>query len=294
MENNTKSILFSLSAVFLWSTVAAAFKLTLEGITFAQLLFYSSSASCVVLFIFVIFNEPNKFPQMFGKKYLAKNILMGAANPFLYYLVLFKAYSILPAQEAQPLNYTWPITISIFSVIFLNQKLCSRTIIGLISAFIGVVIIATRGDFYALKFHNLYGVILAVGSSIIWALYWIMNLLDKRSNSIKLFSAFFYGSIISAVYVFFFDSFFIAQTEYLAGAVYIGLFEMGITFFLWLKGLELSSNKSKTSTLAYMSPFVSLIFISTILNEKLFTSSILGLLFIIGGILLQQIRFKRE
>ena len=34
---------------------------------------------------------------------------MGLFNPFLYYLVLFKAYDLLEAQEAGTLNYIWPI-----------------------------------------------------------------------------------------------------------------------------------------------------------------------------------------
>ena len=33
----------------------------------------------------------------------------GFLNPFLYYIILFKAYSLLPAQEALSLNYTWPL-----------------------------------------------------------------------------------------------------------------------------------------------------------------------------------------
>ena len=69
---------------------------------------------------------------------------------------------------------------------------------------------------------------------------------------------------------------------------------MGITFLFWLKAIALSENKAKTATLAYLSPFISLIFITLILGEKLFLSSITGLILIVGGILLQQINFKKE
>ncbi|MDZ7763180.1 MAG: EamA family transporter [Melioribacteraceae bacterium] len=244
LRTETVGILYALSAVLLWSTVATAFKLTLAGLNYAQLLFYASLTSTIVLFFFAMKESRTDVLNIFKGEDFLKNLLLGLFNPFLYYLVLFQAYSLLPAQEAQPLNYTWPITISIFSVIFLGQKLSLRTIIGLISAFFGVVIIATRGDIFGLSFHNLFGVILAVGSSLIWAAFWTMSLIDKRKNSIKLFSAFLFGTIFTFLYVLLFESFSFTGVEFLLGAVYIGLFEMGITFFLWMKGLELSLNES--------------------------------------------------
>lgn len=295
LSKNSKSNLFAISAVLLWSTVATAFKFTLEGLNFVQLLFYSSLTSLVVLFVFALKDGKHEILSVLDKQYIKLNLLLGFVNPFLYYLILFKAYSLLPAQEAQPLNYTWPIAISIFSVLFLGDKLKLRTIIGLIMAFFGVFIIATRGDLFSLQFESLFGVILAAGSSLIWATFWIINLKDKRNTSIKLFSSFFYGTIFTLIYILLFDSLEFSNPKYLFGAVYIGLFEMGITFFLWMNALTLSENKAKTSTLAYLSPFISMFFIAVILKETILPSSIIGLVFIVGGILYQNLdKMKRK
>ncbi|MCB0745174.1 MAG: EamA family transporter, partial [Ignavibacteriae bacterium] len=68
---------------------------------------------------------------------------------------------------------------------------------------------------------------------------------------------------------------------------------MGITFYLWLKGLQLSSNKAKTATLVYLSPFLSMFFIALILKEDLFLSSMVGLVFIVSGISIQSIFFEK-
>ncbi len=290
--DKTKSIIYSGAAVFLWSTVATAFKLTLEGMSFAQLLFYSSFFSTISLFFIAMLTKKDRIRTEFGGKNLPKNILLGALNPFLYYLVLFKAYSLLPAQQAQPLNYTWPIALAIFSVIFLKQKLSVRTIIGLVIAFIGVFLIASKGEFLSINSSNPFGILLAVGSSVIWAAYWTLSLLDKRDNSIKLFGGFYFGTIISGIYIVLFDTFKVDYI-YLLGALYIGLFEMGITFFLWMKGLDYSKDKAKTSTLAYLSPFVSFLFISLVLKEKILLSSIIGLVLIIAGIVYQQTEKRR-
>lgn len=134
--------------------------------------------------------------------------------------------------------------------------------------------------------------ILAVGSSFIWATYWTLNLKDKRSDLSKLFSAFFFGSILITIYVLIFDSIVLENYNYILGATYIGLFEMSITFFFWLKGLTLSSNKAKTATLVYLSPFLSMIFIAIILGEDILLSSILGLFLIVSGIVIQHIYYE--
>lgn len=287
-----KSLLYSVSAVLLWSTVATAFKLALEGLSYEQLLFYSSLTSTIVLFIIMMFSERKKMFLELKGRYILNSMFLGFLNPFLYYMVLFKAYSLLPAYEAQPLNYTWPIMISIMSALFLKEKLGFKTVVGLLTAFIGVVVIATRGDIFSLKFHDPEGLILAVGSSIIWGAYWILNVIDKREAPSKLFGAFFMGTVYSALYLMFFGSFKVADPLYILGAAYVGLFEMGVTFFLWMKGLALSKNRARTSTLAYLSPFISLIFITFILNEKISVYSITGLILIIGGILYQQLDKK--
>lgn len=293
MNNNLKSFLFTISAVLLWSTAATAFKITLEGMNNLQLLFYSCLISTIVLFLLLLVTSPKDLKFTFTKNKIKQNVLLGFTNPFLFYLVLFKAYYLLPAQEAMPLNYTWPITITLFSVLFLASKVTLKIIVGMLLAFIGVIIIGTRGDLFSLHFHSLFGVILAVGSSFIWAAYWTLNLKDNRSGLSKLFSAFFYGTIFITIYVLIFDSLLLKDYNYIFGAAYIGLFEMSITFYLWLKGLTLSENKAKTATLVYLSPFISMLFIALILNENILFSSILGLILIVSGIVFQHVGLEK-
>lgn len=283
-----QSLIYTLSAVILWSTVATVFKISLEGMNYVQLLFYSSFASTIALGFFALKQIKNfNFISL-------KSVLLGFINPFLYYILLFKAYSLLPAQEAQPLNYTWPIVLSLFSVLFLKEKMDFKKVVGLLSAFAGVVIISTRGNFTTLHFESLTGVIIAVSTSLVWATFWILNLKDNRTSEIKLFTAFLFGTIFSGIYLVLFDSFTMESYSYLWGAAYVGLFEMGVTFLLWNKGLELSRDKAKTSTFAYLSPFLSLVFIAFVLGETIMFSSILGLILIVGGIVYQNIGKQKK
>ena len=116
MVNQKSAYLYALSAVLLWSTVASAFKLALRYLDNVELLVFSEAFSVLILAVILI--SSRGFGQVFRctrKEYL-RSFLLGILNPFLYYLILFRAYELLPAQEAQPLNYTWGITISLLSV----------------------------------------------------------------------------------------------------------------------------------------------------------------------------------
>jgi drug/metabolite transporter (DMT)-like permease len=74
----------------------------------------------------------------------------------------------------------------------------------------------------------------------------------------------------------------------LVGAWYLGFFEMGITFVLWLKALKLSRTTVQVSNLIYLSPFLSLVLIHLIVGETILLSTIVGLIFIVAGIIMQQ------
>ncbi len=289
MTDKKKSLIYALTAVLFWSTVATAFKLTLLGMNNSQLLFYSSLTSFAVLYFLAKKNSAGELKVFFTKQHLINNAFLGMINPFVYYLILFEAYRILPAQEAQPINLIWPLILSIMSAIILKQKLSLSSIFGLVISFVGVVIVATRGNILSFHFQNITGDLLALLSSFVWAVYWILNLLDKREESIKLVGSFFFGTIYTGLYILFFDSFGPFEIKYLFGAFYIGLFEMGITFFLWLKAISLSEDKAKTANLVYLFPVISFSMIAFVLGEKIHMSSVVGLVLIIGGILVQQL-----
>jgi drug/metabolite transporter (DMT)-like permease len=77
-----------------------------------------------------------------------------------------------------------------------------------------------------------------------------------------------------------------------AASVYVGIFEMGITFFFWLKALQMSSTTAIVSNMVYLAPFLSLFFVHYILHEPVYYTTPLGLVFIISGIFVQNRRSK--
>ena len=51
MKDQNKAYFFAILAVLFWSTIGAAFKLTLEYVSFEELVFYSTLVSLMTLFI---------------------------------------------------------------------------------------------------------------------------------------------------------------------------------------------------------------------------------------------------
>lgn len=287
-KNQKKAYLFAILSVAIWSTVATAFKVTLQHTTVVNMLFVATVVSAISLFCIILIERKVSLLKNVTKKDILYSFILGLINPFLYYIVLFSAYDLLRAQEAQAINYTWAITLAILAYFFLDQKLTIGDIFGLILSYLGVYIIATKGDIFNLNLKiNPIGIILALLSTIIWAFYWILNTKDKLDPSIRLFLNFVCGLI--PISILFFSKHQLIPLPGVIGGIYIGLFEMGITFFLWSKALKYATSTAKVSILIYLSPFLSLIFIRFIVGEKIFFSTLIGLMLIISGIIIQKV-----
>jgi drug/metabolite transporter (DMT)-like permease len=292
MVNEKKAYLYAVIVVLIWSTVASAFKISLRYLNFFQLLFFAAIASTLALFIIVLLQRKISMLTHYSRKDYLRSALLGFLNPFLYYMVLFRAYSLLSAQRAVALNYTWPIMIVLLSIPLLKQRIGVKGIVAIFISYIGALIISTEGNLLELQFKNVPGVLLALGSAVIWALFWISNVKDKRDEVVKLFLNFAFGFVFIVVTGLVTSSIVLPDIRGLGGAVYVGLFEMGVTFVFWLKALKLSKTTAQVSNLIYLAPLLSLLIISIIVGERILLSTAIGLILIIAGIILQQYRLR--
>lgn len=290
MRRLSNAYIYALLSVLLWSTVPTAFKLGLKTLSPLYLILAASAVSLLTFFVVILIQ--GKIRELFSVSLsgLGKSALLGALNPFGYYLILFQAYSLLPAQVAQPLNMIWPVTLALLSAPLLKQKITSRNIVAILISFVGVVFISSQGNFSGMAGMNPTGALLAVGSSVIWALFWILSVLDKRDEIFKLFWNFAFGLMYLLIAAFLFTDFSWPSAKGIPAAVYVGLFELGITYILWMKAMQLSENNAKTGNLIFLSPFLSLVFIHFILGETIYYTTFIGLAFIISGIWVQQKR----
>jgi len=289
-----KAYFYAVIVVLVWSTVASAFKISLRYLEPIHLLFYATAVSILAFFLIIFLQKKTALLRKCSPGDYLKSALLGFLNPFLYYVVLFQAYSLLPAQQAVSLNYTWAIQLVILSIPLLKQKIGMKSFLAIIIGYVGVLIIATQGNIASLRIANVQGTLLALGSAVIWALFWIYNIRDRRDAVIKLLLNFVFGFAFVGIYLIVSGRFVIPELPGLAGAIYVGLFEMGITFVLWLQALRLSKTTAQVSNLIYLTPFLSLFIINIVVGEKILISTVIGLIFIIAGIILQRYPLRRN
>jgi len=288
MNRSRQSYLYAGLAILFWSTIPTAFKISLGELKILPILTIATLTSTFVLLIVVLTTGKSALILKSSLKDILNSAILGLINPFLYYLILLKAYKLLPAQVAQPINMIWPIILVLLSVLILGQRIERKSFVALFISFAGVYLISSQGNPFRFDGANLTGVLLATGSSVFWALYFILNVKDKRDEAVKLFLNFLFGSLYILTTMITTGNW----QEYIGlkgiiGSVYIGIFEMGITFFFWLKALSMASTTDKVSNLVYIAPFISLFLVNFFLKEPVYYTTPVGLTLIIGGILIQ-------
>ena len=195
MNKTRQSYIYAGLAIFFWSTVPTVFKISLGELDVLTMLTIAVITSTLVLLIIVVYSGKWHLIRENSGKDLLNSAILGLINPFLYYLILLKAYKLLPAQVAQPLNMIWPIILVFLSVPLLGQKIERKSFIALFISFTGVYLISSQGNPFHFGGSDLTGVFLATGSSIFWAFYFILNVKDKRDEAVKLFLNFLFGSV---------------------------------------------------------------------------------------------------
>ncbi len=292
-KNQQKAFLFAIAAVLFWSTVPTAFKLGLRYQDNYQMVTGAAIVSTFVLGFTLLVQGKLTLLKSLKAKDLARSALLGFLNPAFYYLVLFKAYDLLPGQVAQPLNMTWPIVLVLISIPMLKQKIGWLSVMSMIVSFGGVIVLSLQGGTLFSEDSNFKGVLLALFTAFLWAFYWIFNMKSRLDEVVGLFLIFLCASIYLLAGSLFRDPGLPAGREAWIAAAYIGIFEMGFTFVLWLKALQLSSTTARISNLVFVAPFVNLIFVHLILGETIYISTIFGIILVVAGIFIQNTAQKQ-
>lgn len=274
--------------------MASAFKIALRHLDFLELVFYASVVS--LLFLGVVLVSQGKMKRIFhfSPAEYGRSAMLGFLNPFVYYIVLLKAYTLLPAQVAQPLNMIWPIILVFLSVPLLKQTIPPRSFVALFICFVGVYLISSQGRVWNIEKSDPLGVALATGSSLIWSLYWIFNVRDRRDEIVKLFLNFFFATFFLLALNLALGKFRHVPLAALLPAVYVGLFEMGVSFYFWMRAMQLARSTDTISTLVYLAPFLSLVFIHLFVGEHIFVTTVVGLILIVMGIIYQKFRLGKK
>lgn len=292
-RNERRALVYALTAVALWSTIATGFKLGLREFTPGQLVLAGAVASTIFFVVVHLVRRARTARHtepVLTHRQIAAAVALGLLNPFIYYFVLLEAYDRLPAQIAQPLNYTWAITMALLAIPVLKQRLDARAWIGVGIAYLGVVILLTQGDFTSFDRFDPTGIFLAVLSTLLWASYWLLGRrwlgdVDPVRTLVIGFAAALPAIGIAVAVT---DGLPALSLRLMGFAIWVGLFEMGVAFLMWQRALQLTERAGAVAQLIFLSPLASLVLIGSVLGEEIHTSAVVALGAILAGLFLTQ------
>ena len=287
-DTDRRAVKLGLGAVMLWSTVATAFSLSLQYLTPLQLVTLATVISWCFFAIRLSVPERRSALRVTSSKARATGLLVGWLNPGLYYLVLFAAYDRLPAQEAMAINYSWGITLALLAAPLLRQHLSAGALLAACISYSGILVIATRGAPLSLDFAQPLGVGLALLSTVLWSLYWVINTRLSLDPEVNLFLNFSGALPLLLALLWWSDTPFPALWQGWAGGLYVGLFEMGLAFVLWMGAMKATTSTLRISSLIFLSPPLSLVLIWVIAGEPVKAYTLIGLVLILLGLWLQR------
>jgi len=281
-----KQYLYAGVSIFLWSTTSTITKLLLGSINSMQILVISSIFA--TLFLLIINIKKKNLPQL--KAFKIKDFIqiagLGILGTFLYNLFLYIGINKMQASQAFIINYLWPLMTVIFACIILKEKLTRRKLIAIILSFIGVIVVTSNGNLLNISKDTLIGAVFCILAAVSYGLFSVIN---KQKNYDKYLSMMLFyctSAIISLIYTFITKTWFVMDGMQFAGLLWIGVFTSATAFTSWAIALE-KGDTAKISNLAYITPFLSLIWTALILKEKISLYAIVGLLIIVSGIVIQ-------
>lgn len=279
---------YAVASILLWGSTASISKLLLKDLDKLQVMFFTSLFATIALFLISLFQGKISIIKQYKIKDYFTFMYMGFFGVFLYGYFFYGALMRLPAQEAFIINYLWPIMIVILASVLLKEKFTLQKFIALCISFIGIVVVATKGNFINFSFGDTKGILFAVSGAISYGLF---SVLGKKINYESYTSMMFYY-LFACIITFIFTLNIPAISIYqLVGLLWLGIFTCGLAYVTWFLALK-HGDTAEMSNLIFLTPFLSLVYIRFLIGEEILLSSIVGLIIIILGILIQSIGRK--
>lgn len=282
-----KEYFYAGTSIFLWSTIATVTKLLLGSLNSMQILLFTAFVAFLFLLILNFIKGNLKNLKNYTIQDYLQIFLIGTLGIFLYHLFLYLGIDTLDASQAFIINYLWPIMTVLFACIILKEKMTPRKAAAIVLSFAGVIVVTANGNLFNIAKDSLMGAFYCVLAAVSYGLFSVLN---KQKNYDKYLSMMLYcfaAFIISLLYILCTRNGFITVSlPQAAGLLWIGIFTTAIAFTTWALALE-GGDTAKISNLAYITPFLSLVWTSCVLKEQFNIYSIIGLMIILTGIVIQ-------
>lgn len=230
------------------------------------------------------------------KKDLKLFALAALFEPFLYFI--FESYGLLNASPvvSSAVIATIPLFTPIAAFFFLNERLTSWNIVGFIISFFGVIFMLLNKNLELIV--SLKGVIFLFSAVIVAVAYSIS--LRKLTLLYKPLTITFVQNVIGMIY--FIPMFFVMERitpsdimsigNYIVPLLSLGVFASSVAYTLWAYAFS-KLGAAKANIYSNLIPVFTAVFSCIIIGENISIQKILGILLVIGGLILSQLKSNK-
>lgn len=283
-----KGVIMALIAVILWSGNFIIAKNLINDVSPITLSLLRWSTACVVVLPFA-FKALIKDWSII-KKHLKFHMLISFIGISIFNTIVY-----LSAHHASSINMiifsaTAPISTMLLSTLFFKDPLGFFKVLGLIFAFLGVVLIASKGELdVLLNLQFSYGDALALLSPFLFALYSVLlRFTPKEESQLGFLSSIFILGVLflipmSAAELYYGGVVNLTGHGVVWSVLYVGVGASVVSYFLWNAAIA-CIGPFRTSLIYYTLPLFGVLWAIIFLDEHLLLTHIIGGLLVFLGI----------
>jgi len=243
-----------------------------------------------ILLILLTWKIEGKLPAL--KKFqILPVILLGMTGIFIYNVMFFKGLKIIEASRASLIIATCPVFITIFSAIFLKEKINLIKALGIIISICGAIIVISKGNI-----EQMFRTGLGLGELYVFCcvLSWVAYSLIGKAvmRNLSPLASVSYSSIVGAVALFI-PACFEGLLQYFSNQSvldwscisYLGIFGTVIGFVWYYQGVQ-RLGPTKAGLFINFVPIFAILCAFIILREPITISLVVGTVLVISGVYL--------
>ena len=292
------AIILLIASSFFWSGNFFSGKLAfLSDLTPFKLSFFRWILALLILL-------PFTYAQIIKDlEYYKKNILLMTIISILG-VTIFNSFTYISLQTTLVINSTLmasvaPVMMIGFSWLIFRTKTTTLQLTGIILSLLGAFAIILKGNLNNL--YNLYftaGDLWMLGAVVSWCLYSVLlKKIDSKTSQLANLEVMIIIGVIFIIPFYIMESFnstYLPSTGLdLAIIGYVAVFASIVAFFSWNKGVSIIG-PNRASLFLHLIPVFSAIWAVSFLNEKFAFFHVIGVLFILSGIILSNIKLSNE
>ena len=276
-----------LFAVIVWGASFIATKIALEDISPITIVWLRFSMGVVILGCVVALRKQFSLLSKDEWPYFA---LLGFLGITFHQWLQSNALQTSEASTTAWIVSTTPVFMALFGWIVLKERLGWIMIIGIILAFVGVLLVVYDGNLGSISLRSFGkpGDILVLISAVNWAVVSVLSRrgLKTHTSGLMMFYVMSFGWLFSSIL--FFATQNVSEINNLTfngwmGVAFLGVFCSGLAYIAWYDALkELST--AETGVFLYIEPLVAVVVAFFILGEAITGASMAGGAIILLGV----------